>query len=249
MKREETPCNFFQAHACEEGDWAQALELVEKLHTDLSPFVPDRESQLDIIREAKWIVLSQKYIESLGNSSAAVHCLRKELSPLISGSSPGSQATAKNLHLLAALVMFPPLNQSSQEGKVLKRRNWVVDQIQHILPTPLMLPPNRLQALLAQAIEAQKSKAPFTKSLDTKLSLLKDIDPNATTVARTSQILTQHSDEVWFVAFSHSGTCLASASKDKTAIVWSVKSGPGPVFISPIHILSDHPDAVDLVSW
>lgn len=36
----------------------------------------------------------------------------------------------------------------------------------------------------------------------------------------TTAVLTQHDDEVWFVAFSHDGRFLATASKDCTAIVW-----------------------------
>ena len=39
------------------------------------------------------------------------------------------------------------------------------------------------------------------------------------------QILMDHTDEVWFVAFSHSGAMLASASKDKSAIIWDVRPG------------------------
>jgi WD40 repeat protein len=239
-------------HECIEGDWTRAIELLDKLTHDSSPLVPELAMRLDLIEEAKWIILSQKYIESLGDTSAALRILRRDLSPLASGSriGHGSQANPNNLHLLAALSMFPPQqDQSGKEEKVLARRNWVVDSIQRLFPAPLMLPPNRLQTLLSLSIEAQRSKAPFSKSLDTKLSLLEDINPSGSTVATTSQILTEHTDEVWFIAFSHSGTCLASASKDKTAIIWSVKTGPGTVHISPIHVLSDHLDAVDLISW
>lgn len=36
----------------------------------------------------------------------------------------------------------------------------------------------------------------------------------------TTTILHAHTDEVWNVAWSHDGLRLASASKDKTAIIW-----------------------------
>jgi len=36
----------------------------------------------------------------------------------------------------------------------------------------------------------------------------------------TTTILQVHTDEVWNVAWSHDGLYLASASKDKSAIIW-----------------------------
>jgi WD40 repeat protein len=36
------------------------------------------------------------------------------------------------------------------------------------------------------------------------------------------QILQVHTDEVWFLQFSHDGKYLASSSKDQSAIIWQV---------------------------
>jgi len=36
--------------------------------------------------------------------------------------------------------------------------------------------------------------------------------------------LDAHDDEVWFVQFSHDGKYLATASNDRTAIIWEVIS-------------------------
>ncbi len=37
------------------------------------------------------------------------------------------------------------------------------------------------------------------------------------------QVLRAHRDEVWFLQFSNNGKYLASASNDKSAIIWKVK--------------------------
>lgn len=38
----------------------------------------------------------------------------------------------------------------------------------------------------------------------------------------TTTILEVHTDEVWNIEWSHNGEYLASAGKDKSAIIWSV---------------------------
>lgn len=57
-----------------------------------------------------------------------------------------------------------------------------------------------------------------TFSLYTDHTCDKDAFPRVTTA-----ILEVHTDEVWNLEWSHSGNYLASASRDKTAIIWRVE--------------------------
>lgn len=60
------------------------------------------------------------------------------------------------------------------------------------------------------------------------------------------QSLNGHSDEIWHLQFSHRGDRLASASKDLTAVIWSVSSR-GDAFL--LHTLKGHPKAVTHLTW
>jgi WD40 repeat protein len=60
------------------------------------------------------------------------------------------------------------------------------------------------------------------------------------------QKLLGHQDEVWHVQFSHSGDRLASASKDRSAIIWAVPpNGDARMLLT----LKGHPDSVTHLSW
>ncbi|XP_022894063.1 WD repeat-containing protein 26 homolog [Olea europaea var. sylvestris] len=60
------------------------------------------------------------------------------------------------------------------------------------------------------------------------------------------QILQEHSDEVWFLQFSHNGKYLASSSSDCLVIIWEVKLD-GRVSLK--HRLSGHQKPVSCISW
>lgn len=55
--------------------------------------------------------------------------------------------------------------------------------------------------------------------------------------------LDQHVGEVWFCAFSHDGTRLASASCDKSVIIFDTKT------FRVKHVLKEHREPVAYVAW
>ncbi|KAK6141266.1 hypothetical protein DH2020_024982 [Rehmannia glutinosa] len=66
------------------------------------------------------------------------------------------------------------------------------------------------------------------------------------TFMRLMRILQEHSDEVWFLQFSHNGKYLASSSGDCLVIIWEVKVN-GQVSVR--HRLSGHQKPVSYISW
>ena len=61
------------------------------------------------------------------------------------------------------------------------------------------------------------------------------------------QVLTDHTDEVWHVAFSHNGTMLASASKDAVAIIYQVQRLEQRV--SKQWVLTGHTGSIGYLAW
>lgn len=112
------------------------------------------------------------------------------------------------------------------------------------IPSSTLLPSRRLETLVLQALEFQKSHCLFHNMQDETLSLFEDhlcspyvsyhlplalrllaLSYRDRLPRNSAHVLTAHTDEVWFVQFSHNGKFLASASKDKTAIIWSLHDG------------------------
>ena len=60
------------------------------------------------------------------------------------------------------------------------------------------------------------------------------------------QVLTDHTDEVWHVAFSHDGTMMASASKDHTAIIYQVQQQQ---HVTKRSVLSGHSASIAYLAW
>ena len=93
-----------------------------------------------------------------------------------------------------------------------------------------MLPQRRMNTLLEQAYTHQRTQclyhnAPYTSSAFSLYSdhrCTREAFPSLTT-----NILAGHTDEVWNIQWSHDGNRLASAGKDKTAMIWRMNVSSG----------------------
>lgn len=85
-----------------------------------------------------------------------------------------------------------------------------------------MIPSRRLESLLNQAQTSQRKACLYHNSKD-PFTLYSDHDCGKSTFPGvTTNILTEHEDEVWNIEWSHDGRFLASGGSDKLAIVWRI---------------------------
>lgn len=112
------------------------------------------------------------------------------------------------------------------------------------IPSTLMIPSHRLDTLLSQAIQLQKQNCLYHNVETDETSLYIDHCCSRDRFPRvTTHIFEEHTDEVWFISFSHDGRWLASASKDMTAVVWSIEEW------RQVQILAGHTNAISFLAW
>lgn len=123
---------------------------------------------------------------------------------------------------------------------------------EHISPK-VMVPQRRLATLLDQARQQQQQSCLYHDDSD-PVSLYTDHQcASGSFPSVTTHVLADHTDEVWRIEWSPNGNLLASASKDKSAVIWQLKTpseGNGKQYsIVPLHHLKGHAGAVDALAW
>ncbi|KAL2252245.1 WD repeat-containing protein 26 [Sesamum indicum] len=197
-----------------------------------------------IVKLASFVILEQKFFELLDGDKVmdALKTLRIEIAPLC--------INDDRVRELSYFIVSPSLNllegTSGQESRI-KSRKSLLGELQKLLPPTVMIPENRLVHLVEQALGFQTDACRFHNSSVGEMSLLTDHQCGRDQIpCQTLQILREHSDEVWFLEFSHNGKFLASTSGDCLVIIWEVKVDGQ---VSMKHKLSGHLKPVNYVSW
>ncbi|KAF8912044.1 WD40 repeat-like protein [Gymnopilus junonius] len=228
-----------------DGMWAKAEAALGRLG------VQDKEGLWD----AKFLISRQKYLELLEarKPTAALQVLRNELAPL--------NVDPDQLHTLSSLIMCAEpedlRRRAGWDGAFGESRRQLLDILHDYIPSAIMIPQRRFSTLLQQAKAYQRQRCIYHNSTlnSSNFSLYSDHRCNKADFPKiTTTILDMHTDEVWNIEWSHDGTYLASASKDKSAIIWrrgpSTDPSASPYDQWAPHLtLREHPYPVGCLCW
>ncbi|KAK4758919.1 hypothetical protein SAY87_020220 [Trapa incisa] len=199
----------------------------------------------NIVKLASFLILEQKFLEFLDEDKVldALKTLRMEIAPLAINNA--------RVHELCLSILSPTkcayVGSANQSTTRAKSRSMLLEELQKLLPPTVMIPGRRLEHLVEQVLISQRDACMFHNSQDKEISLYKDHKCGRDQIpSRTLQVLQAHTDEVWFLQFSHNGKYLASSSNDCSAIIWEVDSH-GELCLK--HKLLGHQKPVSSVSW
>ncbi|EOA20242.1 hypothetical protein CARUB_v10000543mg [Capsella rubella] len=218
-----------------DGKWDESVKTLLRIG------LPDEKA----VKSASFLLLEQKFLELLKFEKIvdALGTLRNEMVPL--------RINTKRVHELASSLISPSRfisHTTSAPGKEsVNSRSKVLEELQNLLPASVIIPEKRLEYLVENSLHIQRDSCVFHNTLDSDLSLYTDHQCGKHQIpSQTVQILASHTDEVWFLQFSHNGKYLASSSKDQTAIIWEINVDGQ---ISLKHTLVGHQKPVISILW
>ncbi|KAJ1416666.1 WD40/YVTN repeat-like-containing domain superfamily [Sesbania bispinosa] len=125
-------------------------------------------------------------------------------------------------------------------------RKKLLTDLEQLFHPPISVPETRLEHLVETTVTSWVDSCMYHSSSN-PISLYEDHHCGRDQIpTTTTQILTGHKNEVWFVQFSNNGEYLASSSNDCTAIIWKVLED-GKLTLK--HTLHGHKHAVSFVAW
>lgn len=174
----------------------------------------------------KFLLRQQKYLELLERRqlNTALSVLRNELTPL--------KRDIGRIHVLSGLMMCQSAedvrSQAAWDGAQGESRQLLLSEVSKSISPSVMIPEHRLAALFTEVQDQQVFGCQYHNT-DAQPSLYTDHECSSDDFPlHTLTELTNHSDEVWHVEFSHDGSMLATAGKDGLVCIydtvrWKVK--------------------------
>ncbi|KAI9798670.1 MAG: hypothetical protein M1833_004659 [Piccolia ochrophora] len=249
---ESTPVAAFR-NAVLQGEWTEAegllfgrylsdpgelLELEQGVNQFANGLVltegVDKREMLFWIRQQKFLELLEE--RDLGS---ALMVLRQELTPL--------HQDINKLHALSSLIMSQSAedlkSQANWDGAAGQSRSTLLSELSKSISPSIMIPEHRLAVLLHQVKQNQISNCLYhNTSLSPSLYTDHTCDRSQFPL-HTVRELEKHTDEVWYLEYSHDGSRLATTGQDKTVVIYDVRT------FDVIHILSDHTQPIAYVAW
>ncbi|KAL4401824.1 GID complex protein [Malassezia pachydermatis] len=196
------------------------------------------------LASVRYLLHKQQYLELLEHEqkTEALHVLRTVLSKL---SLPPTilQELSRLILCRNAQELY---EQAKWDGALGQSRRQLLSTIESVLDTSSMVPNRRWHVLYEQALAFQRMQSPYfvCDSLNDSRRLLVDYqaDP-AQFPSHLSYELDGHTDEVWTIRFSHTGTKLASGGRDGLVNIWDMSTKCTPV------LQLQHKNGVQSIDW
>ena len=106
-----------------------------------------------------------------------------------------------------------------------------------------MIPDNRLAQLFDQVKQGQVNSCLYHNTAVPPSLYSDHICERDNFPLHIASELDKHSDEVWYLQFSHDGSMLATAGKDQAVLIYDIST------LSIIHRLMDHDKEVTHITW
>ncbi|CAG9460671.1 unnamed protein product [Pedinophyceae sp. YPF-701] len=207
--------------AIQSGDWAAATGALDGLS-----FASETDRT-----DARFWILERSVVELIedGKTDQALETIRKQVAPL--------GVHSERVHDMAASLLLPGIaalgtsgaetdaaanGHDSSDPSRHDARKLLLSRIESIMLPSMMVPERRLETLLEQALSWQAERCVYLNTSGPR-GLMRDADATRDQLpGRLVQVLENHADEVWHVAFSPDGALLAAACRDGSVSVYDV---------------------------
>ncbi|KAJ2729372.1 hypothetical protein H4S00_000509 [Coemansia sp. D1744] len=195
----------------------------------------------DNLNAALFLIKRQQFLELLEarQLKQALLVLQNELSTLTND--------IQQLHRLSGLLMCPSVEDlrtaADWDGSSGRSRFVVLESLQTYISPGSMVPVHRMETLFGQALAYQCDACKYHVRPANQGLYIDHMCPTSVFPQELQFSLKGHQDEVWYVAFSPDGRYLASGSRDKTCIIWSMSD------FSIVHRFNGHQNEVAYIAW